>query len=109
MMSKRSKQELTQEIHPRYLKANKIEKQRILDEFTAVTGYHRKYAFILSNFLLSWLSNCFSAYQATCTGYENLKSIFNSYIREQSKFHVPEIVVTLWVMRIVFIYFFMVQ
>ena len=33
MMSKRSKQELAQEIHPRYLKANKVEKQRILDEF----------------------------------------------------------------------------
>lgn len=49
MMSKRSKQELTQEIHPRYLKANKIEKQRILDEFTAVTGYHRKYAIKLLN------------------------------------------------------------
>ena len=44
MMSKRSKQELTQEIHPRYLKANKVEKQRILDEFTASSGYHRKYA-----------------------------------------------------------------
>ena len=44
MMSKRSKQELTQEIHPRYLKANKAEKQRILDEYTAATGYHRKYA-----------------------------------------------------------------
>ena len=49
MMSKGSKQELTQEIHPRYLKANKIEKQRILDEFTAVTGYHRKYAIKLLN------------------------------------------------------------
>jgi len=44
MMSKRSKQELTQEVHPRYLKANKAEKQQILDEFTAATGYHRKYA-----------------------------------------------------------------
>jgi len=44
MMSKRSKQELTGEVHPRYLKANKVEKQRILDEYTAATGYHRKYA-----------------------------------------------------------------
>jgi len=44
MMSKRSRQELTQEVHPRYLKANKVEKQRILDEYTATTGYHRKYA-----------------------------------------------------------------
>jgi len=44
MMSKRSKQELTKEIHPRYLKAGKTEKIKILDEFTAATGYHRKYA-----------------------------------------------------------------
>jgi hypothetical protein len=44
MMSKRSKQELTKEIHPRYLKASKADKEKILDEFTAATGYHRKYA-----------------------------------------------------------------
>ena len=44
MMSKRSKQELTEEIYPRYLKAEKAEKTKILDEFTAATGYHRKYA-----------------------------------------------------------------
>jgi hypothetical protein len=44
MMSKRSKQELTKEIHPRYLNASKADKEKILDEFTAATGYHRKYA-----------------------------------------------------------------
>jgi hypothetical protein len=44
MMSKRSKQELTAENYPRYLKANNAEKTKILDEFTAATGYHRKYA-----------------------------------------------------------------
>ncbi len=44
MMSKRSKRELTEEINPRYLKADKTEKKTILDEFTAATGYHRKYA-----------------------------------------------------------------
>jgi hypothetical protein len=44
MMSQRSKRELFAEIQPRYLKANKEEKQKILDEFTASTGYHRKYA-----------------------------------------------------------------
>ncbi len=43
-MSQRSKRELCLEVQPRYLKAKKIEKQRILDEFTAATGYHRKYA-----------------------------------------------------------------
>ena len=44
MMSQKSKYELLEVIRPRYLKANKAEKQRILDEFTAATGYHRKYA-----------------------------------------------------------------
>jgi hypothetical protein len=44
MMSKRSNRELTEEIHPRYLKAGKTEKIKMLDEFTAATGYHRKYA-----------------------------------------------------------------
>jgi len=44
MMSQRSKHELFEEVRPRYLKTNKAEKQKILDEFTASTGYHRKYA-----------------------------------------------------------------
>jgi hypothetical protein len=44
MMSQRSKRELLVEIQSRYLKAKKAEKQKILDEFTAATGYHRKYA-----------------------------------------------------------------
>jgi len=44
MMSQRSKKELTKAIRPRYLKAGKEEKRRILDEFVATTGYHRKHA-----------------------------------------------------------------
>ena len=44
MMSQRSKKELSEEIYPRYLKAKKAEKKRILDEFIAATSYHRKYA-----------------------------------------------------------------
>ena len=44
MMSQRSKRELSEEIRPRYLRARKSEKERILDEFIASTGYHRKYA-----------------------------------------------------------------
>jgi hypothetical protein len=44
MMSQRSKKELSEEIYPRYLRAKKAEKKRILDEFIAATGYHRKYA-----------------------------------------------------------------
>jgi hypothetical protein len=44
MMSLKSKRELLEVIRPRYLKVNKAEKQKILDEFTSATGYHRKYA-----------------------------------------------------------------
>ena len=44
MMSLKSKRELLEVVRPRYLKANKVEKQKILDEFTSATGYHRKYA-----------------------------------------------------------------
>ena len=43
-MSQRSKQELLAAVHPRYLKATKAEKTKIIDEFVAATGYHRKYA-----------------------------------------------------------------
>jgi len=43
-MSLKSKHELVEVVRPRYLKANKTEKQKILDEFTSATGYHRKHA-----------------------------------------------------------------
>jgi len=49
MMSQGSKRELLATIRPRYRKASKKEKQKILDEFVAVTGYHRKYAIRLMN------------------------------------------------------------
>jgi hypothetical protein len=50
MMSLKSKSELLEVVQPRYLKANKAEKQKILDEFTAAAGYHRKHAIrILKN------------------------------------------------------------
>ena len=49
-MSLKSKSELLEVVRPRYLKASKIEKQKILDEFTSATGYHRKHAIrILKN------------------------------------------------------------
>lgn len=44
MMSLKSKCELLETVQPRYLKAKKVEKQKMLDEFTAATGYHRKHA-----------------------------------------------------------------
>ncbi len=43
-MSHRSKKELVETVRPRYLKATKGEKERILDELVAATGFHRKYA-----------------------------------------------------------------
>jgi len=39
-----SRWEYLREIHPRYRKAGRLEKGRMLDEFCKVTGYHRKYA-----------------------------------------------------------------
>ena len=44
MMSQKSKHELLEVVRPRYLKASKEGKQKILDEFTCATGYHRKHA-----------------------------------------------------------------
>lgn len=44
MMSLKSKRELVEVVRPRYLKASKLEKQKMLDEFTSATGYHRKHA-----------------------------------------------------------------
>jgi hypothetical protein len=43
-MTGTSKRELLEVVRPRYLRASKPEKTRILDEFVANTGYHRKYA-----------------------------------------------------------------
>lgn len=43
-MTKKGKRELLEALRPRYLKASKEGKAKILDEFIAATGYHRKYA-----------------------------------------------------------------
>lgn len=44
MMTIKSRRELLAAVIPRYAKAQGREKGRILDEFVASTGYHRKYA-----------------------------------------------------------------
>jgi len=50
IMSLISKRELLEVLQPRYLKACKDEKKKILDEFISTTGYHRKHAIrILKN------------------------------------------------------------
>jgi hypothetical protein len=43
-ISKNTRDEIINAIKERYQKATKKEKKRILDEFTAVSGYHRKHA-----------------------------------------------------------------
>jgi hypothetical protein len=49
MMSIQSKRELIAVVAPRYRAAHGSDKQRILDELVASTGYHRKYAIHLLN------------------------------------------------------------
>lgn len=48
-MARRSKQEYLRTIHARYRQAERAEKTMMLDEFTQVCGYHRKYAIGLLN------------------------------------------------------------
>jgi hypothetical protein len=46
-MSLSARRELLQSVSPRYRSAGCTDKQHILDEFTAASGYHRKYAIAL--------------------------------------------------------------
>ena len=48
-MSKKAKLEYLLEIRERYLKSDKQEKKKILDEFCQICGYNRKYAIRLLN------------------------------------------------------------
>ncbi len=48
-MKRSSRRDYLRRIHPRYRQASVAEKQRILDEFCANCGYHRKYAIRLLN------------------------------------------------------------
>lgn len=43
-MNAQAKGEYLQAVYPRYRQARRREKQRILDEFCHIAGYHRKYA-----------------------------------------------------------------
>src|SRR5262245_48778857 len=49
IMKRSSRRDYLRRIHPRYRQASVAEKQRILDEFCANCGYHRKYAIRLLN------------------------------------------------------------
>ena len=48
-MGRASRWEYLCQIHPRYRRASRAEKSRILDEFCKVTGYNRKYALRVLN------------------------------------------------------------
>ncbi len=48
-MERSSRKDYLRRIHPRYRQASPTEKRRILDEFCANCGYHRKYAIRLLN------------------------------------------------------------
>lgn len=49
MMSVASRRELLAAVAPRYRSASRAERSRMLEEFVASTGYHRKYAVTLLN------------------------------------------------------------
>src|SRR5712692_10790854 len=49
IVSAPAKWEYLQAVYPRYRQARRREKQRILDEFCRIAGYHRKYAIRLLN------------------------------------------------------------
>jgi hypothetical protein len=48
-MCVKSKRELLEVVRPSYLKAGRVEKQKILDEFTGATGNHRERAIRVLN------------------------------------------------------------
>ena len=48
-MSMTTRDELIRALRERYRRARKVEKTRILDEFVAVSGFHRKHAVRLLN------------------------------------------------------------
>lgn len=88
MMSPKSKKELLEVLRPRYLKADKVEKQKMLDEFTAATGYHRKYAIrVLKNQVQKRFNKKTKGYKAIYRGevVQALEQIWEIYGRICSK------------------------
>ena len=87
-MSPKSKKELLEVLRPRYLKADKVEKQKMLDEFTAATGYHRKYAIrVLKNQVQKRFNKKTKGYKAIYRGevVQALEQIWEIYGRICSK------------------------
>lgn len=87
-MSLNSKRELVEVVRARYLKASKGEKQKILDEFTCATGYHRKHAIrVLKNQLQKCLKRRRTGYKTIYQGevVQALEQIWEIYGRICSK------------------------
>ena len=87
-MSLKSKRELLEAVRTRYLKANKAGKQKILDEFTSVTGYHRKHAIrVLKNQVQNHFKRKTKTYPALYRGevVQALEQIWEIYGRICSK------------------------
>jgi hypothetical protein len=88
MMSLNSKRELVEVVRARYLQASKGEKQKILDEFTSATGYHRKHAIrVLKNQLRTCPKRRRTGYKTIYRGevVQALKQIWEIYGRICSK------------------------
>jgi hypothetical protein len=88
MMSLKSKRELVEVVRARYLKASKGEKQKILDEFTSATGYHRKHAIrVLKNQIQKCPKRKRTGYKAIYRGavVQALEQIWEIYGRICSK------------------------
>jgi hypothetical protein len=58
-MTRSSIQEYTEAVRCRYLQPAKKEKGEILNEFTKVTGYHRKAAIRILRRRKQWLLSCY--------------------------------------------------
>lgn len=71
-MTKIGKRELVLAIRLRYLRAGKAEKGRILDEFVATTGYHRKYAI--------WLLR--HGPRSVPTGYRRVRIVYGQAVEQ---------------------------
>lgn len=87
-MSLNSKRELVEVVRPRYLKASKVGKQKILDEFTSATGYHRKHAIrVLKNQFQKCRRRSRTGYKAIYGGevVQALEQIWEIYGRICSK------------------------
>ncbi len=63
-MNRQAKEEIRQLLQARYPQANKATKQKLLDEFCELCGYHRKYVMVLLKqlyrygcFIMQFISN----------------------------------------------------